>query len=34
VAIVFLPLAIWFGWRVWQEFVLEAPATEGDDPFD
>jgi predicted negative regulator of RcsB-dependent stress response len=25
VAIVFLPLALWFGWRVWQEFVLEAP---------
>ena len=25
-AIVFLPLAVWFGWRVWQEFVLEAPA--------
>jgi hypothetical protein len=25
-AIVFLPLALWFGWRVWQEFALEAPA--------
>ena len=25
-AIVFLPLAVWFGWRVWQEFALEAPA--------
>ena len=26
VAIVFLPLALWFGWRVWQEFALETPA--------
>jgi hypothetical protein len=25
VAIVFLPLALWFGWRVWQEFALEVP---------
>jgi len=25
-AIVFLPLALWFGWRVWQEFALEAPS--------
>ncbi len=25
-AIIFLPLALWFGWRVWQEFALEAPA--------
>lgn len=24
-AVVFLPLALWFGWRVWQEFALEAP---------
>ena len=24
-AIVFLPLALWFVWRVWQEFALEAP---------
>jgi hypothetical protein len=24
-AIVFLPLAVWFGWRVWQEFALETP---------
>jgi hypothetical protein len=24
-AIVFLPLALWFGWRVWQEFALETP---------
>jgi hypothetical protein len=23
-AIVFLPLALWFGWRVWQEFALET----------
>jgi hypothetical protein len=23
--VVFLPLALWFGWRVWQEFALEAP---------
>jgi len=29
VAIVFLPLAVWFGWRVWQEFALEAPAEGG-----
>jgi len=28
-AIVFLPLAVWFGWRVWQEFALEAPADTG-----
>jgi hypothetical protein len=31
VAIVFLPLAVWFGWRVWQEFALEAPAESGPD---
>ena len=30
-AIVFLPLALWFGWRVWQEFALEAPAESGPD---
>jgi hypothetical protein len=24
-AIVFLPLSLWFGWRVWQEFALETP---------
>jgi len=24
-AVVFLPLSLWFGWRVWQEFALEAP---------
>jgi hypothetical protein len=24
-AIVFLPLSLWFGWRVWREFALEAP---------
>jgi hypothetical protein len=23
-AVVFLPLSLWFGWRVWQEFALEA----------
>ena len=23
-AVVFLPLALWFGWRVWQEFALET----------
>jgi len=28
-AIVFLPLALWFGWRVWQEFALEAPSESG-----
>jgi len=27
-AIVFLPLALWFGWRVWQEFALEAPSED------
>ena len=25
VAVVFLPLVLWFGWRVWQEFALAAP---------
>jgi hypothetical protein len=24
-AVVFLPLSLWFGWRVWQEFAREAP---------
>ena len=24
-AVVFLALSLWFGWRVWQEFALEAP---------
>jgi hypothetical protein len=24
-AVAFLPLSLWFGWRVWQEFALEAP---------
>lgn len=24
-AVVLLPLSLWFGWRVWQEFALEAP---------
>ena len=24
-AAVFLPLSLWFGWRVWQEFAGEAP---------
>lgn len=23
-AIVFLPLALWFGWRVWQEFAMDT----------
>jgi predicted negative regulator of RcsB-dependent stress response len=23
-AVVFLPLSLWFGWRVWQEFAREA----------
>jgi hypothetical protein len=23
-ALIFLPLALWFGWRVWQEFALAA----------
>jgi hypothetical protein len=27
-AIVFLPLTLWFGWRVWQEFALEAPSED------
>jgi hypothetical protein len=22
------PLALWFGWRVWQEFALEAPSED------
>ena len=34
VAIVFLPLAVWFGWRVWQEFVLEAPTAESGPDAD
>ncbi|HUS82325.1 MAG TPA: hypothetical protein VM013_03595 [Dehalococcoidia bacterium] len=25
VAVVFLPLALWFAWRVWQEFAAEGP---------
>lgn len=25
-AIVFLPTALWFGWRVWQEFTMETEA--------
>jgi len=24
-AVAFLPLSLWFGWRVWQEFAREAP---------
>jgi hypothetical protein len=29
-AAVFLPLAAWFAWRVWQEFAIEGPS--GDEP--
>jgi hypothetical protein len=27
-AVVFLPLVVWFAWRVWQEFASEGPAEE------
>jgi hypothetical protein len=32
--VVFLPLMLWFGWRIWQEFALEttAQARENEQP--